>query len=76
MTMIYPLEESTLFFMTWFLIGLKLKNYARLAGQTAPRFCLSLTCPEVGLHISITPLVYSVATPSHTQVLLTVCKGF
>lgn len=76
MTMIYPLEESTLFFMTWFLIGPELSNDARLAGQTASRLWLSLACPEVGLHISVTPLVYNVGALSQSQVLLSLCKGF
>lgn len=53
MAMIYALEESTLFFMTWSLIGLELSNNARLAGQTSPRLWLSLICPDLGLQISV-----------------------
>ena len=63
MTMIYALEVSTLFFMTWSLIGLELGNNARLAGQISPRLWLSLIFPELRLEISVTPLAY-VCTPN------------
>lgn len=58
MTMIYALEVSTLFFMTWSLIGLELNNNARLAGQTSLRLWLSLIFLELGLQI------YNVCAPN------------
>ena len=58
MTMIHALEESTLFFMTWSLIGLEFNNNARLAGQTSLRLWLSLIFLELGLQI------YNVCAPN------------
>lgn len=68
--MIYPLVESTLFFLTEPLTGLELSNKTRVAGRPVPGLYQALSCPGLGLQIPATYLAYNVGSRDQAQVLL------